>query len=303
MNQSRKTLNPSPAFQGAAYMVIAGIGFTAINVITQHVTSGLRLSATSDAFWQYFLAFLFSLPMLRKGGLGAMRTSRPITHIVRVVLAVVGVQAWVSGLAHGVPIWQAIALVMTSPFFVTIGAAAFMGEAVSLERWAAIITGFAGAMIILAPWSDGFSLYALMPVAAAALWGASSLVAKSLLRDEPSSTVTIWLLLLLTPVNAGFSLAAGFQVPDQTQFLWLLASGVVMVLSQYFLARAYEVADAIYLQPFDDRKLPINVLAGWVVFGYAPFGYLWLGALMILVASLFNVAIERRRLNATTQPA
>lgn len=298
MNQSRLTLSLSPAFQGAAYMVLAGIGFTAINVITQHVTMGLGLSSTTDAFWQYFLALLFSLPMLARGGWRAMQTARPIAHLIRIILAVVGVQAWVAGLANGVPIWQAIALVMTSPFFVTIGAAAFMGERVSSERWLAIVVAFAGAMIILAPWSDGFSLYAILPVSAAALWGASSLVAKSLLRNEPSLTVTVWLLLLLSPINAAFAVVSGFQFPDQTIWPWLVASGLIMALSQYFLARAYEVAEATYVQPFDDLKLPLNVLAGWVVFGYAPAGYLWLGAAMILVASMFNLGTEQRRMRA-----
>ncbi|MEC9463866.1 MAG: EamA family transporter, partial [Pseudomonadota bacterium] len=51
-------------------------------------------------------------------------------------------------------------------------------------------------------------------------------------------------------------------------------------------------ADAAYVQPFDDLKLPLNVFAGWLVFGYAPSGYLWLGALLILGASLFLMLRE-----------
>ena len=39
-------------------------------------------------------------------------------------------------------------------------------------------------------------------------------------------------------------------------------------------------------------KLPLNVFAGWLVFGYAPSGYLWLGALLILGASLFLMLRE-----------
>jgi S-adenosylmethionine uptake transporter len=150
-------------------------------------------------------------------------------------------------------------------------------------------------MIILSPWSDAFSWYSLLPVLAALLWGASSLVMKSLLADEPSSTVTIWLLMLLAPVNAGFSIAAGFQWPEGTVLAWVVASGLLMVLTQYWLAKAYEVADAAYVQPFDDLKLPLNVVMGWLVFGYVPAGYLWLGAAMILAASMYNIAIERRR--------
>jgi drug/metabolite transporter (DMT)-like permease len=46
------------------------------------------------------------------------------------------------------------------------------------------------------------------------------------------------------------------------------------------------------VQPFDDLKLPLNVFAGWLVFGYAPSGYLWLGALLILGASLFLMLRE-----------
>jgi S-adenosylmethionine uptake transporter len=142
MNQSRKTLIQSSAFQGATYMVMAGIGFAGLNAITQHVTMTLGLSSTSDAFWQYFVAFLFSLPVLLKGGFGAMRTRRPLAHLVRVLLAVLGVQAWVAALANGVQIWQAIALVMTSPFFVTAGAYLFLGEEVSPQRWLATSFGF-----------------------------------------------------------------------------------------------------------------------------------------------------------------
>jgi S-adenosylmethionine uptake transporter len=67
------------------------------------------------------------------------------------------------------------------------------------------------------------------------------------------------------------------------------------VLAQYFLTRAYTAADAAYVQPFDDLKLPLNVFAGWLVFGYAPTGYLWLGAALIFCASLFIMRNELRR--------
>lgn len=296
MNQSGLNAISSPAFRGAAFMVLAGLGFTLVNVVTQHVTMNLGLPPTADAFWQYGFALLFSLPVVVKAGFRALATRRPLTHLARVALSVLGVQAWVMGLANGVPIWQAIALVMTSPFFVTSGAALFLGEKVTAERWGAITLGFAGAMVILSPWSDAFSLYSLLPVLAAALWGGASLLTKSLLPRESSATVTVWLLLLLTPVNAAFSVAAGFQWPSGEVLGWVALSGLVMALAQYWLAKAYESADAAYVQPFDDLKLPLNVAAGWIVFGYAPQGYLWLGTAMILIASMANIAVEQRRL-------
>jgi S-adenosylmethionine uptake transporter len=289
-----KSLIRSPAILGALFMILAGIVFAAINVLTQWLAMVLHFPASSMAFWQYAIATAFSLPLLIKLGIRAMRTRHPIRHLLRVVLAALGVQAWAYGLVT-VPIWQAIALVMTSPFFVIIGARLFLGETVGLHRWSATAIGFTGAMIILQPWADSFSATALLPVLAALLWGGSSLIMKNLTHHEPAETVTIWLFVLLTPINAALAFGTGFALP-QASTLWLLVlAGFLTAIGQYLLTLAYSVADAAYVQPFDDLKLPLNVLAGWVVFGYAPSGYLWLGALLILGASLSLMLKEARQ--------
>lgn len=294
MNQSFPTLLRSRALAGAFYMVMAGVAYAAVNVLTQRLTMDMGFSPSSTAFWQYGFAFALSLPLLARLGLRAMRTGYPGRHLVRVLFAALGVQAWVLGLAT-VPISQAIALVMTSPFFIIVGARLFLGEAVGRNRWLATTVGFAGAMIILQPWSSGFSPAALLPVLAALLWGASSLVTKNLTAYEAPETITVWLLVLLTPVNFGLALGTGFAVPSGSVLMLLLLAGLLTAVSQYMLTLAYSAADAAYVQPFDDLKLPLNIAAGWVVFGYAPGGTFWLGALLILGASLALMRIEMRK--------
>ena len=294
MNQSVAGLMRSPAVIGASFMVAAGIVFAAINVVTQWLAMQLGFPPASVAFWQYGFALVLSLPLLYRLGFRAMKTAYPWRHVVRVVLAALGVQTWLIGLAS-VPIWQAIALVMTSPFFVIIGARIFLGERVGPARWIATLAGFTGAMIILQPWSDAFTLAALLPVASAFLWGGSSLVMKNLTAYEPAETITVWLLVLLTPINAGLALASGFEVPGGMALLLLLVAGLLTAIGQYLLTLAYSAADAAYVQPFDDLKLPLNVAAGWIVFGYAPAGYFWAGALLILSASLFIMRLELKR--------
>lgn len=294
MNQSSVSLLRSRAVVGAGFMVLAGIAFAGLNIITQWLAMTLGFPPASTAFWQYGFALVLSLPLLFRLGLKAMRTAYPIRHIIRVLLAAFGVQAWVMGLAT-VPIWQAIALVMTSPFIIIVGARLFLGETVGRERWLATLTGFAGAMIILQPWSDSFTISALLPVLSALLWGGSSLIMKNLTHYEAPETVTVWLLVLLTPINAGLAVAGGFEVPTGLALWLLLGAGLLTAVGQYLLTLAYNAADAAYVQPFDDLKLPLNVLAGWLVFGYAPSGYLWVGALMILGASLFLMLREAGR--------
>jgi drug/metabolite transporter (DMT)-like permease len=289
MSQNIQSKNP---ISGATFMVGAGIAFAIINVVTQTVTGdpkfgGLGFKPTSDAFWQYFIGLIVSLPFIWQYGLSALKTNQPVLHIIRVLVSAIGVLAFVFGLSHGVQIWQVIALVMTSPFFILLGAKFFLGEVVGPDRWFAAALGFAGAMVVLQPWSTGFNFWSLAPVAAAVLWGAASLMTKKLTATEKPESITMWLLIGIAAWNFLFSVSAGFEWPAGNVLWYLLAGGVIQFFAQWFLTKAYANADASFLQPFDDLRLPFNVLAGFLAFHYLPEGNLWIGIAMIMAASAF----------------
>jgi S-adenosylmethionine uptake transporter len=297
MNQTN--LNP---VKGAMFMVLAGVAFAAANAITWTVTYKMGFKPQSDAFWQYAIATLFSLPFILRHGLASMRTSHPVLHGLRILLSVLGVQAFTQAFASGMAPWHVVALVMTSPFFVLIGAAVFLGERVAPNRWLAALIGFSGAMILLRPWEGDLTLATLYPLAAAICWGGASLITKRLTRDESQVAITMWLLVLLTPINGLFSLHAGFEIPTG-EILWLLIlGGVIMYAAQHFLTLAYSAADAGFVQPFDDLKLFSNIAVSWIVLNFAPEGSYWLGMALILAGSGYLLWSERQNQNAL-QPA
>jgi drug/metabolite transporter (DMT)-like permease len=285
------TQTRSAAVAGALWMLAAGVTYALLNVAVQWATMVAGVASPAVAFWQYALAFVFALPLVWREGRSALRTRQWPLHIARVVLAAAGVQVWVYALSI-VPLWQAIALSMTSPFFVIAGAALFLREPVTLARIGFTLMGFVGALIIIAPWSETFTLYALLPVVSAALWAGTSLITKRLTREESSASIAVYLLLLLTPINAVLWIGSGFAMPDGSAWAILFAAGVLTAASQYFLTRAYSVADATYLQPFDDLKLPLNLLASWAVFATAPNPTFWPGAVLIVAASLLIMRQE-----------
>jgi S-adenosylmethionine uptake transporter len=281
--------------KGAGFMVLAGICFALANAVTWTVTYKLGFKAQSDAFWQYAIATQFSVPFIWRNGLAAMKTSHPVLHIVRIVLSVLGVQAFTQAFASGMAPWHVIALVMTSPFFVMFGAAVLLGERVGLNRWIAAVIGFAGAMILLRPWETGFSSTTLLPIAAAITWGGASLITKRLTKDEPQTSITMWLLVLLTPVNFLFSVQAGFELPSGVILWLLLLGGAIMYFAQHFLTLAYASADAAYVQPFDDLKLFSNIFVSWLVLSFAPDMTYWPGILMVFAGSAYLLWSERGR--------
>lgn len=294
MDQTVKTsatgLNiKSPAIIAGLYMVGAGIAFAAVNSLTQLATMIEGTSSTSAAFWQYAIAAILSVPFVVKAGLAGLKTHHLVLHVLRVIAATIGVQLWVYGLSLGVPIWQAIALIMTSTFFVTIGAALLLKEKVGPARWLATLVGFAGGMVILQPWADAFELKTLLPIGAAFFWAVTSLFTKELTKTENPQSITLYLLLLLTPINLAlaFGTPSGIAISTGSAIQWIVIAGVLVALAQWFITKAYSTADAAYVQPFDHLKLPFNVLAGFYVFGWVPGGNLWLGAALIIAASLF----------------
>jgi drug/metabolite transporter (DMT)-like permease len=281
--------------KGAGFMVLAGICFALANAVTWTVTYNMGFKAQSDAFWQYAIATAFSAPFIWRYGLAAMKTRHPVLHLVRIGLSVLGVQAFTQAFASGMAPWHVIALVMTSPFFVMFGAAVLLGERVGLNRWIAAVIGFAGAMLLLRPWDAGFSTSLLLPIAAAITWGGASLITKRLTRDEPQTSITMWLLVLLTPVNLLFSLQAGFEWPSGNILWLLLVGGAIMYFAQHFLTLAYAAADAAFVQPFDDLKLFSNILVSWLVLSFAPDMTYWPGILMVFSGSIYLLWSERSR--------
>ncbi|MBO6894354.1 MAG: DMT family transporter [Roseibium sp.] len=301
MNSTTSRFTQIPLLAALA-MIGAGASFALVNGALQASTMQLGVPSTTAAFWQYALGLLVALPWVLRRGVSALRTQQLGWHLLRAALAVIGIQLWVAGLAR-VEIWQAIALVMTSPFFVIIGAKIFLKERVGLVRWLATVAGFSGGMVILEPWTEAFNWAAILPVGAAAFWAGTSLVTKKLTATEQADSITVYLLLLLTPVNALLALGDGGIVPSSSALWFLVGAGVLTVVANYLLTLAYQKADAAFVQPFDHLKLPLNIAVGFLAFGFAPTGAFWPGALVIVGASLLVMLDEQKRASLQKQVA
>ncbi|TBR38164.1 DMT family transporter [Marinomonas agarivorans] len=277
-------------------MLLAGFAFAVVNSIAQYVSITFQLSSTMVAFIQYGIALLVITPWLTQLGIKeSLKTNHFGWHATRVLFSVIGIQLWLWALAYPVPIWQGIALLMTSPLFATVGSGLFLKEKVGAARSLATLIGFCGAMLILEPWSDNFTWATLLPVGAAFFWAIYSLMVKKLSHNDSPSTMLVYLLVLLTPFNLLLALPE-WQMPTGSMTWGLLVgAGIFTALAQWAIVKAYAIADASFVQPFDHAKLPLNVFAGWLVFGWVPPGKLWLGAAIIVTAIAFITHYEGRK--------
>jgi drug/metabolite transporter (DMT)-like permease len=314
---------PHAPVLGAVFMVGAGITFAITNILTPIITYQMGVPSTAVVFWQYIIATVFALPLILRIGVSKLRTNHPYWHEIRALLSALGVQFFAFGFALGVPVWQMVALSMTGPFFILLGATLFLGERLTVQRLGATITGFVGAVMVSQIGTEQFTLASLLPVLAALCWGSVSVITRYLSRDEEPESLTLYMLVLITPnhfliglllgiavavlpagaLPAGLATGFDFQLPLGDALGLIVLLGLVTAGAQYFLSFAYKVADATYLQPFDDLKLPLNTLLGWIVLSQVPAMWFWPGALLILGASSFILWSERRAMPTRLQTA
>jgi drug/metabolite transporter (DMT)-like permease len=318
----------NPALLATAYMVGAQVIFAVVNFTYDVLTNPWnpilgenKMSSSSAVFWQYLIATIFALPLIFRIGLNKLKTRHPVLHEVRALVSALGAQVFVFGFASGVPVWQMVGLLMTAPFFVIAGSVLFLGERPTLTRIGATAVALVGAFLIIGVGKESFSWATILPILAAALWSTTTVITKYLSREEEPESLTLSLLVLIVVNHAAIglvlgilavtlpagilpaSLSSGLDLGLPTgNALWVMVLlGLITAASQYLMWAAYKMADATYLQPFDDLKLPLNTLLAWVVLSQVPSNWFWPGAALIVGASLFVMQQEgqRRRTLAT----
>ena len=91
---------------------------------------------------------------------------------------------------------------------------------------------------------------------------------------------------------AGIATGFPFALPTGAGLWVLLLLGILTAAAQYLLSAAYKQADATYLQPFGDLKVPLSAVLGWIVLGQVPSVWFWPGAALIIAASVFIFYVE-----------
>jgi len=178
------------------------------------------------------------------------------------------------------------ALAQTNGLFVVLLSIAVLGEKVGKWRWGALMLGFAGAMLILKPGSDAFSVQALLPIVAALFYGLSMVTIQLFDKESPNaliylyaSTASALASILFVFFFEGFS-----PLPDLRDaaaiFVMSMAGGCGVLL----MMLAYRSAPPSALAPFQYFSILSAFFFGWAIFGELPIEELFPGTLFIIGA-------------------
>jgi drug/metabolite transporter (DMT)-like permease len=281
---------------GALMMTLAAFGLSVMNVAIREAAA--ELDPLQIAFLRNFFAAVFMLPwMIRTGVRRSLATTRLRLHIWRALIGLSAMIAWFTSLSL-LPLADAVALNFTVPLFATIGAALVLGEVVRARRWTATVIGFLGVLIILRPGFQELTLAMALPMLAAVFMAISVLLVKTLSRTESAGAVVLYMNLLMTPLSLIPALFV-WQWPSWYVLALTLLIGLLGAVSHLVLTRAYALADASAVLPFDYTRLPFVALFAFLIYGEVPDLWVWIGAAVIAVSAFYiarreaQVAAER----------
>jgi drug/metabolite transporter (DMT)-like permease len=277
--------------KGMGWMFVAAIGFASMHAAIREVSH--ELHPFEIAFFRNFFAVIVLLPILMKMGLAPLRTGRPWLLSARAVIILVAMLIYFTALAT-TPLADVSALSFLAPIFVTLLGMVFLAERVGWRRWAAILVGFAGAVTIIRPGLGAFDAGHLMVVASTVIWAFALLIIKILSRTESSTTITLYMGIMMAPMSLVPALFV-WQWPSGEAYLWLAAIGAFGALAQWALAESLRLGETAVVMPVDFCKLLWAAFLGYWMFQEVPDLFTWIGGALIFIAATYVAVRESRQ--------
>jgi drug/metabolite transporter (DMT)-like permease len=273
------------------WMVATGLQFCLMNALLKKVTH--ELEPWVVGWLRYSLGAAVMLPAAIRAR--ALWPRRPGLQLLRGGFHGAGLMLWFVALPT-ISLAEMTAIGFSGPIFICLGAVLVLGERMGPARWAAVLAGFCGVLLIVRPWEGGLgaiSTGTLLLLAATPVFSAGFLVAKVQTRHERLETIVLWQHLWVGVLMAPLALAR-WAPPTQEQWLLLVVTGFLGAGGHYCSTRAFRAADISAVQSVRFLDLVWASLLGVAIFGTVPEGWTVAGGVVILLSTLWLARREAR---------
>jgi drug/metabolite transporter (DMT)-like permease len=271
-------------------MVLTAISFSLMLIAIRDLSQ--KFETVEIVFFRAVFGVFMIVPVVMRAGLGRLKTRRLPMHCVRTGFAFAAMLTFYFGLAT-VPVADSMALTFLIPIFTTIAAALLLRERVDGPRWAAVVVGFLGALIIIRPGFVEITLPMMMVVLSSVFYAGAWTSVKFLTRTEPASVILFYMNVIMIPATLIPSLFV-WVAPEWRDVPGLIVLGLAGWSAHFCQARSFAEADASVVMPFDYLRLPFGATFAWLWLGEATDPWTWLGATVIFASTYFIVWRESR---------
>jgi drug/metabolite transporter (DMT)-like permease len=252
-------------------------------------------------FFRGFFALvpLFIWTCFTVGPRAAIRTERPLVHVVRGAVGVAAMFTNFTALAL-LPLVTVTAFGFMQPIFAVVLAAIMLKERAGPWRWAAVLIGFAGVMLMIQPHGGMAGLLSLkltegvFYALAFTLLSAFIVVWIRQMSATERSEAIVFYFMSACAVAGLIVMAFDYQPLAWTQIALLVSCGLFGGMGQVLMTYSYRFGEPSLLAPFDYTAMVWAMLLGWFVLGEHPEAMVLAGAAVVIASGLLIAWREYR---------
>lgn len=290
--------------EGAGNARGAVLALLAMGIYATHDVVIKTLGAHYPSLQVLFFSSLLSFPLvmliiMRDPTPGTLRPANPGWVAVRTVVGVIAGMGSFFAFSR-LPLAQVYAILFAAPLLVTILSIPILGERVGAHRWAAVIAGLAGVLIVLRPGAQPLDPGHGAALAAALGSAMTAVILRKLGRSERPLVLLMWPM-LGNFVATGASLALDYRPMELAH---LALAGVIAclgLLAGFLLILAYRAGEAVIVAPMQYSQILWATAYGWIFFGEVLDLPTVLGAAIIIGSGIYIVWREGQG-NSTNRP-
>ncbi len=247
-----------------------------------------------EVVWLRFVTHvLFMLiPMSRQGGITLSGIRRPGLQLLRALMlpTMTAMNFWA---LQYLQLAETGSIQFAVPILVALFAAWLLGERLDKGRWAAVIVGFVGVLVIVRPGTQGFHPAILLSIFNAVLYALFNLLTRSLAATDPPAATNVLSAFGAVVLIAPFALSVWVTPTTPMQWVLVALTGLAGGTGHLCLAHAHRYAPTSTLAPFLYQQILYMTLLGFLVFGDVPGTAVLTGAAIVVASGLYLLLRER----------
>ena len=189
---------------------------------------------------------------------------------------------------------KALTLAFIAPLIVTIFSPIILGEKVGLRRWAAVITGFVGSLIVLRPGFVEINVASIAALGTGFLYGIYLIVTRKL-HNSDHPLLTLLITGIVGAIIGSAIMPYIWVQPTITEWYMMFAIGFFASIGHLLLILSLRYADASKLAPFGYFEIITNIIIGYYFFNHFPDSYTFIGLFIIICSGIY--ILRRSALN------
>lgn len=278
------------ALLAIAWAIIAMALFSVMDVVVKLLGDGYHVAQL--LFFRSVITFVPALGAIRRdGGWATLRTDRPWLHLSRSLLTL-GFTASIFVAVNLMPLADVYAVSYLGPLLITALSVPLLGERVGPRRWAAVLVGLIGVLVILRPGGGLFGVGALVVLIGTVMYAVGVLQMRLLSRTDGNGLLLLHYAIVAT-IATGLTLPFVWVTPTATDFALMIAIGGLGATGQVFITQSYRLGEAGLVAPFQYTTILWGLLFGLWVFGDTPDPITLLGAAIVIASGLYILHRER----------